>query len=282
MIKIGFIDYYLDEWHANNYPAWMRSIAKEQGWDIDICYAYGQMDKQGGLTTEDWCKRQEIEPCPTLEALVEKSDAILVLSPDNSEQHERLGNLALRSGKPVYMDKTFSPDLASGIRMFDLAEQHGTPLCSSSALRYAKALIPNWRNEQVNAVVTTGPGSLETYAVHQLEMIVSVLGDAPKKVLLQETGAARQLLVDYGEQKACMVQMPSQAFTVLLAKADGSGETLPCEAFFDRLMLEILSFFQTRKPLVSRKETLAVMALLEAAQSAQRKPGEWVRVNPER
>lgn len=282
MMKIGFIDYYLDEWHANNYPDWMRAIARERGWDMDVRYAYGQMDKPGGLTTEAWCKQQGVEPCATIEALVEKSDAILVLSPDNSEQHERLGDLALRSGKPVYMDKTFSPDLASGIRMFDLAELHGTPLCSSSALRYAKALIPHWRDEQVSTVVTTGSGSLEIYAVHQLEMIVSVLGDASKRVLLQEAGAARQLLVDYGEKKACMVQMPSQAFSVLLAKADGSGETLPCEAFFERLMLEILDFYQTRKPLVDRAETLAVMALLEAAQSARNKPGEWVPVSPER
>ncbi len=113
-------------------------------------------------------------------------------------------------------------------------------------------------------------------------MIVSVLGDAPKRVLLQEIGQARQLLVDYGEKKACMIQMPSQAFSVLLAKVDGSGEALPCEAFFDRLMLEILSFYQTREPLVDRRETLAVMALLEAAQAAQRKPGEWVPVDPGR
>ena len=25
-MKIGFIDYYLDEWHANNYPDWFREI----------------------------------------------------------------------------------------------------------------------------------------------------------------------------------------------------------------------------------------------------------------
>ena len=24
MKKIGFVDYYLSEWHANNYPAWIE------------------------------------------------------------------------------------------------------------------------------------------------------------------------------------------------------------------------------------------------------------------
>ena len=31
MIKVGFIDYYLDEWHANNYPAWIKAAAEKLG-----------------------------------------------------------------------------------------------------------------------------------------------------------------------------------------------------------------------------------------------------------
>ncbi len=27
-MKIGFVDYYIDEWHANNYPAWFAEINK--------------------------------------------------------------------------------------------------------------------------------------------------------------------------------------------------------------------------------------------------------------
>ena len=27
IIKIGFIDYYLDEWHANNYPEFIRKAS---------------------------------------------------------------------------------------------------------------------------------------------------------------------------------------------------------------------------------------------------------------
>lgn len=35
MKKIGFIDYYLSEWHANNYPAWIKEINPE----FEIAYA---------------------------------------------------------------------------------------------------------------------------------------------------------------------------------------------------------------------------------------------------
>ena len=30
MKKIGFIDYYLDEWHANNYPGFFKEAADGQ------------------------------------------------------------------------------------------------------------------------------------------------------------------------------------------------------------------------------------------------------------
>ena len=35
---IGFIDYYISEWHADNYPAWIEEISKETG--KDFCFKY--------------------------------------------------------------------------------------------------------------------------------------------------------------------------------------------------------------------------------------------------
>ena len=137
-MRIGFIDYFLDEWHANNYPAWLRQQAADRGIDLDLGYAWA--DTERGLSTAAWCEKFDMKPMASQEALIEACDGIIVLSPDNPEQHERLGKLALESGKRVYMDKTFSPDLACGIRLFDKAAAHGTPMFSSSALRFSKEL----------------------------------------------------------------------------------------------------------------------------------------------
>ncbi|MDD2442641.1 MAG: Gfo/Idh/MocA family oxidoreductase, partial [Eubacteriales bacterium] len=138
MKRIGFIDYFLDEWHANNYPAWIR--ASSQSDSFEVAYAWAAMDKPGGLTTQQWCERHQVEAMPSLEALVDDSDCLILLSPDNPEEHERLAQLALRSGKPTYIDKMFAPDAAAARRLFDLAERHHTPLYSTSALRYAREL----------------------------------------------------------------------------------------------------------------------------------------------
>jgi diguanylate cyclase (GGDEF)-like protein/PAS domain S-box-containing protein len=180
MIKIGFIDYYLDEWHANNYPAWIREAS---GGEMVVAYAYGMIKSPiSGMTTEQWCEKYGIEKCETIEEVIEKSDVLTVLSPDNCEMHEELCQMPLRSGKPVYVDKTFAPDKATAVRIMELAEKHGTPCYSTSALRFAeeyKAIDC----DGILMINSWGPGNFDTYSVHQLEPIVMLMKGKAKRVL---------------------------------------------------------------------------------------------------
>ena len=186
MKRIGFIDYYLDEWHANHYPAWIREQCRAAGSDCDVALAWADIGRPGGLGTAEWCSRNQVAAASSLAEVVERSDYLVVLSPDNPEQHERLARLPLMSGKPVYIDKTFAPGLASGRRMFDLAAQHGTPMFSSSALRFASELMSQPEalpdRSGLEYLSTLGPGSFTTYAVHQLEMIVALAGPDARRI----------------------------------------------------------------------------------------------------
>jgi hypothetical protein len=54
MQKIGFIDYYLDEWHANNYPRWIaESPVNTSG--AALSFAWGERDSPGGVSSAGWC-----------------------------------------------------------------------------------------------------------------------------------------------------------------------------------------------------------------------------------
>lgn len=65
MKKVGFIDYYLDEWHANNYPAWFKQYSDGE---MEVAYAYGKIDSpKGGLTTDAWCEKFGVQRCDTIE-----------------------------------------------------------------------------------------------------------------------------------------------------------------------------------------------------------------------
>jgi predicted dehydrogenase len=282
--KIGFIDYYIDEWHANNYPAWIREDSAAAGRDCDVAYAWAQTDKPGGLDTRAWCEKFKITPLGSIAEVVEKSDYLIVLSPDNPEHHEALAELALRSGKPTYVDKTFSPDLASGARMFALAEQCHTPMFSSSALRFARELagFPDARvnRETLEAVATLGPGVFANYAVHQLEMIVALMGAGAKRVKSLSTEHALLLAIEYtGGRRAVMQQLPRMPFQLSLTLRDGDGVVIPdCSDIFPRLVHATLDFFESGKPPVPKEETLEIMALLEAGRKALASQDTWVGV----
>ena len=79
MKKIGFIDYYISEWHANNYPKWIKEINDE----YCVAYAWAEIDVSpvDNVTTDQWCEKFGAEKCATIEELCEKSDFIIILSP---------------------------------------------------------------------------------------------------------------------------------------------------------------------------------------------------------
>ena len=53
IMKVGFIDYYLDEWHANHYPKMLRDISNGE---VEVAYAYGKIPSPiTGKTSEEWC-----------------------------------------------------------------------------------------------------------------------------------------------------------------------------------------------------------------------------------
>lgn len=283
MKKIGFIDYYLDEWHANNYPAWIRERSKQLGLDWDVAYAWAEIDKSDGMTTDQWCEAQSVQRIATIEELIELSDAIVILSPDHPEHHERLARLPLQSGKPVYMDKTFAPDLATAQRIFKHAEAGSTPLFSTSALRYALEIQEHAAKldaESIDYLAVSGPGKYSNYAVHQFEMIVTLMGTGAKRLKSLSTEHGRQIIVEFsGGRQASYLQLKSAPFQSIIQLKDGEGSFIPqCSDMFMQLMDAILRFFEDGKPPVQPAETLAVIALIEAGQTALAHRDEWIEV----
>ena len=118
-MKIGFIDKYLDEWHANHLPEWLRDAT-----NVEEIYCYEQMPSphEGGISGKEWAQQHSAILCDSIEEVIEKSDFLIVLAPNYPESHEELCDLPLRSGKPTYVDKTFAPDKEMARKLIELAK----------------------------------------------------------------------------------------------------------------------------------------------------------------
>jgi hypothetical protein len=283
MKKIGFIDYFLDEWHANNYPLWIADL--RHGGRYQVAYAWAAMDKPGGLTTGEWCAQFGVMQAASQAELIEKSDCIIVLSPDYPEQHEALTVLALKSGKPVYVDKTFATSRAAAERMFDLAEQYGTPMYSTSALRYAGEF--RWLKENniaqanVEFASARGPGVFENYGIHQIEMIVTAMGTGTRRVIAHGTDKAPVFVFEYWDGRCSTVNhLPWSGFSLTVQDNCSKGAEIAVVGnFWDGFMDALLMFFDTGIPPVPRAETCEAVAMVEAGVKALKSPGIWVELN---
>ncbi|HEY3265369.1 MAG TPA: Gfo/Idh/MocA family oxidoreductase [Armatimonadota bacterium] len=282
MKKIGFIDYYIDEWHANNYPNWIHEsrFAKE----FEIALAWEEMTPPDRIPLAEWCKREGVGKAESIEQVVAECDALVVLSPDNAERHEDLADLPLRSGKPVYIDKPIAPSLAAAQRLFAKATAHGTPMMSSSALRFGSqiegALAGDLAGQKVTSVITEGPGVFHIYVIHQIEMLVMTLGIGAKAVMQYGNDAVKQMAVRYDDGRSATVTLhPSMDFRLFAAYGEDKSVNLTGMGdFFPRFIDRMLEFFNTRLAPIDPRQTLEIAALIEAGVAALETPNVWVPV----
>lgn len=280
MKSIGFVDYYISEWHANNYPDWIKEICEKNGLDFTVKYAWAEeyVSPVDGRNTDEWCRDFSIEKCDTVSELCEKSDYIIVLAPSNPEKHLGYAKEVLKYKKNTYIDKTFAPDFETAKAIFDIANRYGTKFFSTSALRYANELSAL---NSCHAVITTGGGgNYDEYIIHQIEMAVKTIGDKPAAVRTETQGTQTVSSVLFkGGSKATMLYAEPYPFTFCADSGDGEKVYSAISSdFFKSLIADILNFFETDVISFNTEETLDVMNIRSALIESKNNPGEWKNI----
>ncbi len=260
MKKIGFIDYYLSEWHANNYPIWMKEVCEKTGDDFAIAYAWAELDISpvDSRSTDQWCNEFGAEKCSSIEELCEKSDFIVILAPSNPEKHLGYVREAFKYGKPTYVDKTFSPNYSEAVEMFEIAKKYGTPFFSTSALRYATELDTVG---SPNKFETWGGGrSFNEYSVHQIEMVVKTINSKCVSTKAETLESGFKFCLEFENGKKAEINYdPNNSFAI---SSDGNKQAVS-SPFFKNLIADILRFFNTKETSFDTAQTLEVMRIRE-------------------
>ena len=281
--KIGFIDYSIDEWHANNYPEMIRNSSRKDEFEIHL--AWEEITKPGARNLQEWCDTFNVKAASSIEQIVEECDCIVVLAPSDPQVHEKLADLPLKSGKPVYIDKPFAPDVEAAKRMFTKAAQYNTPMMSSSALRFGSNL-----QQAVNETLVSkkayfgstqgGGSSFREYSIHQIEMLVMLLGTGAHRVMQCGCGDSQVMLIDYPDKRrGVMTRVKGCGFQAAFEYGDNQYQAIKeMRDFFPNFIEAMLQFFSTGIPCVDSRETIEIAALVETGIKALDSMDQWVTI----
>ena len=274
-MKIGFIDYYMSEWHANNYPAWLKEEGEKLGIDCEIAYAWAEDDvsPRDNVTTDEWCEKFGAKRCGSIKELCELSDFVFILAPADPDKHLPYAREAFKYAKRLYIDKTFAPNPEEAEEIFALAKEQGAEFFSTSALRYATELDELAGAKQM---ITTGNGrTLSEYIIHQAEMIVKVLGTGAVSVVCNKKDDVSELTVSYDDDRSAVMNFSAKLGFTVEANGNKLAVTSP---YFKRLMADILRFANgAEKPFCSC-QTLEAIKIRSAAVMADKNPGKVISI----
>ena len=191
----------------------------------------------------------------------------------------------LGAKKPVFLDKPVAASLKEAVEIFRLAEEAGTPLFSSSALRWypgvvevanAKVASPSGASSYGPAPIQPFHPDLYFYGIHPTEALFTVLGSGCVSVVCTSGEGASVVTGQWNDGRIgtlyAMHCWPAPYKVSLFGKGQvfeqhtDSGDYTP-------LVREIVKFFKTRQPPVTAAKTLEIYAFMEAADVSKRSHG---------
>ena len=281
MLRIGFVDHHLNNFHANKFLSLLHGPLADQ--DARVMLAW-----ESDPTGEDWCKKNGIPRAASAEEVAQQCDAVMVLAPDNIDAHLALCRKVFPAGKRTLVDKFLAPNVAEARQIVELAQQHQVALFSASSLRFAvelEAALKEAATKPTDAF-SRGMGEWGGYGVHTLSMVVGALGADVKRLINTGDAHSTSVTLEYADGRRAWIDVRDAAnmwealpwsFGLRIGDKYVTAQVKDFDGFYANLMRQAVQFFKSGTSPVSTAEMLKVVAILEGTEQS-RKTGEWVTV----
>lgn len=245
-------------------------------------------DRIEGFTNE--ARDLGVEIVDSVEALMEKSDRLMILSVDG-RIHLGQARALFAAGKPVFVDKPVAGTLAECIALYDLAADLDIPCFSASSTRFGPRIVdPAWRSKagRVLGVTSWGPLSYQAgqpelffYGIHGIEALFTAMGPGCLSVTRVKTSVHDVVTGTWNDGRVGIYRGLLQGDKPygLTIHGEQSTVNLVEEPSYEALCVEIGRFFKTGVPPVSAAETLEIYAFMEAADESLRRGGASVELS---
>lgn len=287
-LKVGIIG--IDA-HANS---WTKIINNPEATgelaDITIVAAYpgGSPDIPQSMELLEKAREPMIahgvEMVDSIDALIEKVDAVMILSIDG-RPHLEQAKPVFEAGKTLFIDKPIAGTLADAIRIFRLGKEYEVPVFTSSSLRFAEGALNIHKDPKLGEIVGAevySPCKTEPhhpdffwYGIHGVEPLFTIMGTGCETVTRIRTEGTDVAVGVWeggriGSFRGIRDGQRGYGATVFGTKGVVQGGGFDG---YEPLIVEIVKFFKTGKPPVSEAETLEIFAFMEAADESKRQGG---------
>ncbi|MBN9382520.1 MAG: Gfo/Idh/MocA family oxidoreductase [Chitinophagaceae bacterium] len=287
-IKVGVIG--LDTEHS---VAFTRTLNDPQapadvaGFRVVAAFPYGSRDIPSSVAmipgfTEEM-KKLGVEIVSSVDELIRRSDVIL-LETNDGRLHLQQALPVLKSRKRVFIDKPIAASLADAAAIFDAAKKYGTPLFSSSSLRFMDSAqsVAAGKIGKVLGADAYGPASMEKthpdlfwYGIHAIEALYTVMGTGCKTVTRFYTEGTDVVVGIWADGRIGTfrgTRTGTYDFGGTVFGEKGVASIGPWQGYRP-LVVKIAEFFRTGQAPVTAEETLEIFAFMEAAQQSRDQGG---------
>lgn len=267
---------------AKNHIAGARVVAAYKGGSEDIP---SSRDRVEGFT-KTLQEKHGVQIVDKIEDLCAKVDAVLLESVDG-RPHLEQARIVIAAGKPLFIDKPMAGSLRDALEIFRLAREKKVPVFSASSLRFGKA-TQEVRNGSVGAVTyaeASSPASLEPhhpdlfwYGIHGVESLFTVMGPGCVSVRRGATTDGRiEVTGTWKDGRTGIFRELAKGYGGVAKGAKGEA---PIGAYdgYAVLVEQIVKFFQTGVSPVPERETIEILAFMEAADESKKLGGKEVKI----
>lgn len=265
--------------------AGVRVVAAFPGGSPDVSFSRDRLPEY----TKELKEKHGVEIVDSIEALLEKVDVVFLESVDG-RPHLEQARPVFKARKPMFIDKPVAGSLADAVEIFELAKESGTPVFSSSALRFSPGIAAMRAGKlgDVAGCDAYSPCELEEhvpdffwYGVHGVETLFTILGTGCESVSRTSTpGSDLAVGVWKGGRIGTFRGIRDGAphdFGATVFGSKGIGQSGGYVGY-QPLVAEIVKFFKTGQAPVSPEETLEIFAFMEAADESKRQDGRPVTI----
>lgn len=219
-----------------------------------------------------------LERVLSVQKLMEKVDAVLLLAFDPNARISFFKELSAYQ-KPVFIDKPIALTASEANEVFSLSEVSGTPIMSSSALRYDPVISEAGKVEEgkLKSVEINGPLVFEEhlpgyfwYGIHLIEIMYSLYGSSPDCIRIEQRKDAEILIFQWSNGQKAAIRGDLNGNTSFSLKSIHSFFELAIHgSIYSGLINQILQFFKTGKSPIQKDETLGIISLIEKINAAR-------------